>query len=412
MVARRTFPVMRLLLDTGREADTLLRRRLGEFYARCQTSILHPTVCGPVDRTEMVGRQHEAKVSCVEVVYLTGSLRSNFPGRDSQRVPFTEETLMPKLCFVARLALRARDCALPFAPGRHRHLPIWVVISSLFSCSDDGAFVADLRRVDTPRFSSEWKLSTGGIAVDDVGSVHATSFDDRVVHVFSAEGQEIDQWAVVVNGDSLRPLEMAYRNGRFYVTTPSQIVVLDNTFAVIRHWDNVFTRYGSFGVDAIDADRTGDVYVLHDLQDIVVRFSSTGVLEVQWPLEGRGPLLDEFPGIAVTDDGLVYISNRALNRVEKYSSDGEFLGFFGDIDTDPRRLQTPWGLDISDGVLFVTDLGNYRIQMRSLRGVYLSEFFAAASDGESGDNPALVSVGGGSVGVAFRYAVAVYQYKQ
>ncbi len=104
-------------------------------------------------------------------------------------------------------------------------------------------------------------------------------------------------------------------------------------------------------------------------------------------------------GIAVDENGMIYVVDAGNLRVQKFLPNGEFLLSFGDDPDQPGALSRfdgggggPGGVTIgSDGNVYVADTWNHAIQVYSPDGVYIRSwgtFFDAADDPEqSAENP-------------------------
>ena len=69
-------------------------------------------------------------------------------------------------------------------------------------------------------------------------------------------------------------------------------------------------------------------------------------------------------GIAIDFHGRVYVSEFANHCISVFSPEGDFVTSFGAQGNGPGELQKPAGLSFdSDGVLYVCDRGNNRIQL-------------------------------------------------
>lgn len=82
------------------------------------------------------------------------------------------------------------------------------------------------------------------------------------------------------------------------------------------------------------------------------------------PGQFRGPI-----GIAVDDSGFVYISDSGNDRVQKFTTGGEFVASWGESGTGAGQLRRPMHLDlVDDTLLYVAEYLNDRIQIFRLDG--------------------------------------------
>lgn len=71
----------------------------------------------------------------------------------------------------------------------------------------------------------------------------------------------------------------------------------------------------------------------------------------------------------------LYVANAKLHKIKVYEADnGKFLFDIGSRGSDQGQLNFPTNLSIRDGKLYVTDTGNFRIQLFDLDGKYLKHF--------------------------------------
>ncbi|MFC2169968.1 PKD domain-containing protein [Acidobacteriota bacterium] len=178
-------------------------------------------------------------------------------------------------------------------------------------------------------------------------------------------------------------------------------------------------KWGSFGYGdgefffphdiAIDSD--GYVYVADMWNYRIQKFDSDGGFIGWWGLDntcytgwhdpptGSGILgvwgtedgqFKDPRGVAVDSEGYVYVSDMWNHRIQKFTSDGVFLGWWGRDNTGYTGWHDPgtgtWGVlgsgdgqfyfphDIaidSEGYVYVSDIYNYRIQKFTSDGVFL-----------------------------------------
>ncbi|QOJ20952.1 MAG: 6-bladed beta-propeller [Gammaproteobacteria bacterium] len=89
---------------------------------------------------------------------------------------------------------------------------------------------------------------------------------------------------------------------------------------------------------------------------------------------GNGTFLQPFD-VAVSPTGEVYVTDPALQLVQKFSSDGKFIKQWGGWGTKPGQFYKCKGIDIgSDGKVYVIDFGNHRGQVFDSDGNFLAIF--------------------------------------
>jgi DNA-binding beta-propeller fold protein YncE len=75
------------------------------------------------------------------------------------------------------------------------------------------------------------------------------------------------------------------------------------------------------------------------------------------------PLLVEPKGVAVGPDGRVYVSEGRSNRVTIFNQDGSIAGAFGRPGGGEGELAEPWGIAVApNGDVFIADTWNHRVQ--------------------------------------------------
>ncbi|MCV0431286.1 6-bladed beta-propeller [Nitrosopumilus sp.] len=124
----------------------------------------------------------------------------------------------------------------------------------------------------------------------------------------------------------------------------------------------------------------GSVYVTDFGNKRIQKFSSNGEYLTHWGNSGKQ--LGDFynpSGIAVSDDS-VFVVDRDLNRIQKFSLDGEFIKTWGKKGTSDGQFFYPNGITVSNNLLYVVDTGNQRIQIFSTDGDFVSSFGSSGLD--------------------------------
>jgi len=164
------------------------------------------------------------------------------------------------------------------------------------------------------------------------------------------------------------------------------VLLLANSFAQssfgLSGYDNI-SEWGSFGITGpgnfshpqfIAVGDDGSIYVTDLGNKRVQKFSSNGEYITEWGKSGKQSGEFHYPsGIAVYDN-FVYVADRDLNRIQKFSLDGEFITEWGKKGKSDGQLFFPNGIAVNNGIVYVADTGNQRIQTFSTDGEFISSF--------------------------------------
>jgi len=143
------------------------------------------------------------------------------------------------------------------------------------------------------------------------------------------------------------------------------------------------SEWGSFGIaqpghfsypQFIAVGDDGSIYVSDLGNKRVQKFSSNGEYISEWGNSGKQPGEFHYPsGIAVSGES-VFVADRELNRIQKFSTDGEFITEWGEKGKYDGQLFFPNGIAVNNGAVYVADTGNQRIQIFSTDGEFISSF--------------------------------------
>ncbi len=115
---------------------------------------------------------------------------------------------------------------------------------------------------------------------------------------------------------------------------------------------------------------TGHVYLGDPMNCRVQEFDSAGTFVRSWGTCGSGagqlgaPVgAQGLTGLAVDEDGDIYVADRSNDRIEKFTAEGDFLTEWGSSGSGPGQFSRPNGVAVDpDGFVYVLDWGNQRVQ--------------------------------------------------
>ena len=120
---------------------------------------------------------------------------------------------------------------------------------------------------------------------------------------------------------------------------------------------------------------------------VVHKFSLEGELMKTWGECGHGPGQFQWPhGIAVDRHERVYVCDRENDRIQMFTSDGEFINMWTDF-VNPQNLYIDW----QNNVIYVVESNlralskpgqKSRVTIRDLEGRVLSTWEGRESEGE------------------------------
>ncbi len=127
----------------------------------------------------------------------------------------------------------------------------------------------------------------------------------------------------------------------------------------------------------------GSLYAVDTANHKVWHFMGYGPVRHAWGEFGTGPgQFNEPWGIAVDDEGHVYVADTWNHRIQKFTAQGDYLLSWGSLAQvtpgDPAGegfFFGPRGVAIGpDGLIYVTDTGNKRVQVFDAEGTFAREF--------------------------------------
>jgi DNA-binding beta-propeller fold protein YncE len=167
------------------------------------------------------------------------------------------------------------------------------------------------------------------------------------------------------------------------------IIVFDRDGRFLTSWgEGVFQRAHGIFIGPDDA-----VWCTDDLDHTVRKFapdgrllmtlgtrgqpSDTGITGIDYrTIHAGGPPFNRPTNVALATDGSLYVTDGYGNaRVHKFAPDGQLLFSWGEPGTGPGQFNLPHGIAIDrDGVIYIADRENSRVQLFTPRGDWLAEW--------------------------------------
>jgi len=175
----------------------------------------------------------------------------------------------------------------------------------------------------------------------------------------------------------------------------------------IRTWGTAGSGNGQFSAPVgVAVDATGNVYVADYYLNRVQKFSATGAYVGQWGSFGVGNGQFNVPqGVAVDAAGNVYVADQFNNRIQKFTSSGAYLTQWGTAGTGNGQFTNPVGVAVdTTGNVYVADYNNHRIQKFTSTGTYVTKWGTNGTGNGQFQNPLSLAVdSSGNVYVADFY---------
>jgi tripartite motif-containing protein 71 len=285
-------------------------------------------------------------------------------------------------------------------PGEF-HSPIGLAINR-----EDEVFVTDLNNARVQKFSAEGaylggfdltrdtperkSCLIGGIAVDQGGLLYLSFMVQDRVAVYTEGGQLVRQWGQRGEGDGefRQPGGIVLApGGTVYVADQGnhRIQMFDTEGKFRGKWGEHGSGPGQFGGNEpagsrfggphfLGRDSGGRIYTTEGTVGRVQQFSAEGEPLRAWGDKGSQPggfgalktgfSRQTFGPVGVFVDGKDRVWVSSLNdRVQAFTTEGEFLFRLGGTGDGPGRFAEPHGMAVdSQGYLYVADAGNQRIQ--------------------------------------------------
>jgi DNA-binding beta-propeller fold protein YncE len=201
---------------------------------------------------------------------------------------------------------------------------------------------------DWPQLPAGWSWEeVAGVATDSRDRVFVFNRGEHPLMIFAPDGTFVSAW-----GEGL----FARPHG-IYIGADDAVFCTDDTGHVVHKFTPEGRLLLTLGTPGSPSD-TGATSV--DFRTI---------------LQAAGPF--HYPtNLAISPEGDLYVSDGYGNaRVHKFSADGRLLSSWGEPGTGPGQFRVPHGIVVDrDGVVYVADRENSRIQRFTPDGEFLGEW--------------------------------------
>lgn len=238
-----------------------------------------------------------------------------------------------------------------------------------------------------------------GAHVDPVGRIWVSDTLNDRLQLFTSKGEfiKIVGERGAAPGQFNQPGELVInREGTVYALDPGngRIQVLDREGAFVKQIGKSGKEVGELNYPigmALSPDQN-TLYVVELYHPRIQSFNiKTGEAKAWKIYSGSEESSPDASGavachIAVDNDGFVYATDDAGNRVSKYSPTGTFIKAWGKLGVGPGEFYHPQGIAVDEkNRIWVLDYGNHRGQIFDTSGKFLSYF----GDGQIGSDAPL-----------------------
>jgi len=198
-----------------------------------------------------------------------------------------------------------------------------------------------------------------GVETDSAGRLYVVDTFLRTVHVFDVKRSAYYSFPSD-KANLVSPIDIAIEN------VSGNIYVSDSKEGVVKIFKDAGKNFaGEIGKGVLERptgiavnEKTSELLVVDTLNATVFRFNLAGH-KLKGKFGGSGKAEGElnFPtNIYVNSDGIIFVTDSLNFRIQEFTPDGKFLRGFGSIGNSPGHFSRPKGIAVdSDGNIYVVD---------------------------------------------------------
>jgi tripartite motif-containing protein 71 len=249
---------------------------------------------------------------------------------------------------------------------------VLVLLLTKKSAGDDGITVTEFGGHGTADGLFD---APSGIALDDSGNVYVSDTGNQRIQKFTANGVFIKKWTL---SGGMVPMGLTVHGGRLYVCdikhySDLQVFDLDGNFIATWHVPDYNVSQGAVGATDVDTDSSGNIYVVDNMNIVVVVFNGSGTVTRHFSTKSSHAI-PRHNGIAISGD-LVFLTDDSYNEVNVFDLNGTFLRHWGGSGSSAGKFNDPLGIAVMKGGAVIVGDSNMaptfsRVQKFDFNGNY------------------------------------------